>query len=510
MMKLFLHRMAIVLATAGLISCGGGGGGGQLAGGGISGTGSGTVTSFGSIIINEIREFIIDANTTIIWDGNIITEQELITRGVGAVAQFDVSGANNGLTSGTAVTINVGNLVKGPITGTNPLEVLNQTLVLNGDVMFLVDDTPAPGFNPATLVIGDILEINGFADAMNVIQVSLLESKTTGIPEWKLVGRITAIAAGEFNIGTQRVVLNGVVASDCAGPVPAVGDLVEVKALDDPLFNTGAAPDDDTLDTVTDVECKVPGLGVPPGTAGSVIEAEVEGLVNTLACTGGNFEVAGQCVDIMTVPAVFEGGTLEDIIIGAKLEAEGDLNTATGILTADKIKFRENRVRIEGSVNIPAGGVGNSFTILDVITIQTNSLTDDKDGLITNPDPGKLGNRDVRVRGYVDSNGNIFATELEDRGSVSGKVRLRGPTSDTCDPLAGDTELTILGVTVDTDATPPALFFNDTVDPPLPLLDNVALCALISIGSNVEAEDGVFTSTPPRIDDAEEYSIEDL
>ena len=510
MINTILRKMMTALAAASLVSCGGSGLG-LLAGGGISGTGIGTITLFGSVIINDVREFVIDANTTILWDGNIITEQQLMDRGIGAVARIDVSGANNGLTSGTAVTINVGNLVKGPITGTGPIRVLGQELILDGNVVFLVDDIPTPGFNPATLAVGDILEINGYADDMNVIQVSLFESRTAAIPEWKLVGKVTSTAAGEFNIGTQRVVLNGVVASNCAGPEPVVGELVEVKALSDPLFNTGAAPNDATLDTVTDVECEIPGLGVPPGTAGTVLEAEVEGLVNALACAGGDFAVGGQCVDITSVPAVFEGGAVEDIVIGAKLEAEGDLDTATGILTADKIKFRENRVRIEGPANVPAGGVGASFTILgNAITVNTTTLTEDSDGLIDGS--GNNGNRQVEVRGSVDGNGDVFATELRDRGpGDAGDVRLRGPTTDTCDPGNGDTEVTILGVTVDTDSSAiPLLYFNETVEPPVLLADNVALCALISAGSSVEAQNGVFTSAPPRIDDAGEYSIEDL
>ena len=107
-----LRKFMTALAAASLVSCGGSGIG-FLAGGGISGTGIGTITLFGSVIINDVRTFEIDANTTILWDGNPITEQQLIDRGVGAVARVDVTGANDGLTSGTAVTIKVGNLVKG-------------------------------------------------------------------------------------------------------------------------------------------------------------------------------------------------------------------------------------------------------------------------------------------------------------------------------------------------------------------------------------------------------------
>jgi hypothetical protein len=511
MIRSILHKLLLLLASTGLVSCGGGSGG-FLAGGGISGTGIGTITAFGSVIINDVREFQIDANTTIIWDGNVLTEQQLMDRGIGAVARVDVSGANDGLTSGTAVTIYVGNLAKGPVTGTGPLQVLGQTVVFDSNVVTVVDDVPAPGFDPGTLQVGDIVEVSGFADDANVIQATLLEhKKITVTPDWKLAGKVTATAPGEFNIGTQRVVLNGVMARNCAGSEPAVGELVDIKATPDPDFNTGPAPNDATLDTVTDVECETPGLGVPAGTAGSVIEAGIEGIVNSLACTGGDFEVGGQCIDNTSVPVTYEGGAVEDIVLGAKLEAEGDLDTVTGVLIADRIRFRENRVRIEAPVNVPAGGVGSAFTILDVVTVNTTPLTEDNDDLINMP--ASSGNRQVEVRGYVDSSGTVFATEIRDRGPGDPfDVRLRGPTSDTCDPSILDTELDILGVMVDTDSGAfPVTYINETVEPPVVLADNAAFCALVSIGSSVEVEKGIFIGgAPPRIIDAEQYSIEDL
>ena len=419
----------------------------------------------------------------------------------GIVARIEIGAdVNADFTSGTAVTVNAFNLVKGPVTGINPLRVLEQPIATTGDTV-LAD---VPGNNIANLVIGDIVEVSGFADGANVIQASRLEYKPVGTQVWKLIGPASNVIANtSFTVGTQLVVLNGVVPRDCVGGL-STGDLVEVKATSDPGFTPGG----DTLDTVTDVECQVPGLGVPGNANGNILDAEIEGIV-TVINGPGDFIINGQRV-VTNAGTLFEGGAAEDIVIGAKLEAEGDLDITTGILTADKIEFRETRVRIEAPVNIPGGGVGGSFTILDVITVNTTSLTDDDDGIIDGS--GNSGNRQVEVRGFVDSNGDVFATELRDRGMGDPTdVRLRAPTTDTCDPNSGDTELTMLGVTVDTDSTAvPLSFFNETVDPPVPLADNTALCALISAGSGVEVENGVFTSLPPRIDNAEQYSIEDL
>lgn len=512
MMTNIIRSFMTFLAIACLAACGGGSGGGGLAGGGVSGTGIGTITGFGSVKINVNRDFTTDASTRFFLDDDPVADQAtleaLLCSGVpcgatnpGMVAQVEIGpDVSSDFTSGTAVSVNAFNLVKGPVTGVNPLRVLEQVITVTGDTV-LVD---VPGNDDANLMPGHIVEVSGFADASNVIQATRLEYKPAGAPVWKLVGPArNVVANASFQVGDQLVELNGVVPRDCVGGLME-GDLVEVKATEDPLF----AAIGDTLDTVTDVECQVPGLGVPPNANGNILEAEVEGIVSAINGPG-DFVVNGQRV-VTDALTQYENGAAEDIVIGAKLEAEGDLNLITGTLAADKIDFRETRVRIEAPVNIPVGGVGATFTILDVITVNTTSLTEDDDGIIDNP--ANMGDRQVEVRGFVDGNGDVFATELRDRGTgKTTDVRLRGPTTDTCDPVGGDTELTILGVTVDTASNAFPLYFDETVEPPVQLADNTALCALISAGSGVEVETGVFTSgAPPRIDDAEQYSIEDL
>jgi hypothetical protein len=188
---------------------------------------------------------------------------------------------------------------------------------------------------------------------------------------------------------------------------------------------------------------------------------------------------------------------------GAKLEAEGTLDTSSGILTAEQIRFRETRVRIEAPVNVPGGGLGSSFAIMDIILVNTTSLTQDDDGLVDGTGPA--GNIQVEVRGFADSNGTVFANEIRERGTADlTDVRLRGPATDTCDPSAGDNELGILGVIVDT-ADPGTLFAD--LSGPLP--DNIALCNRVSPGTAVQVENGSFSSAPARIDNAGLIEIED-
>lgn len=491
MINRILLRVLTMITITGLIACGDGGGG-NLASGGISGTGQGTITGFGSIIINDIREFEFDTETKFFRDGVEVTENVFMQNGVGMVTRVDIGkDVSADFTSGTAVNVSADNEVKGPVTSTSPLRVLEQTVVVTGNT--ILDNVP--GNDIANLVLGDVLEISGFSDSNNVIQATRVEFKgnnNTGALVWKLNGTASNVTAGSFTVGNQLVSLNGVVPRDC-GVSLNNGELVEVKAAQDPGFTTGG----DTLDTVTDVECKVPGLGIPDNATGTILDAEVEGIVTTIT-TPGDFIVNGQRV-VTNGSTVFEGGAAEDIIVGVKLEAEGDLNTNTGILTASKIRFRETRVRIEAPLNVPGGGLGSSFIIMDIITVITNPLTEDDDGLVDGS--GTTGNQQVEVRGFVDGSGDVIATEVRERGSADlTNVRLRGPIDNIVNPT-----FEILGVTVDT-ATATSIF-DDTVIP-AQSINATTFFNRVSDGTPVQVDNGTFSSGPPIITNGD-IEIED-
>ena len=489
MINIIFRRLLMVMATASLIACGSGGGGGGgiggavggIAGGGVSGTGLGTVTGFGSIIINDTREFEFDGETRFFRDGVEITEAVFMQNGTGMVSRVEIGeDVSADFTSGTAVTVTADNAVKGPVTSVNPLQVLEQTVVVTGNTV--LDNMP--GNDTGNLVLGDIVEVSGFADSANVIQATRVEFKAAGAPVWKLTGTVSNVIANtSFRVGTQLVVLNGVVPRDC-GTSLNNGEFVEVKAAEDPGFTPGG----DTLDSVTDVECKVPGLGVPDNATGAVLDAEIEGIVTTVTAPD-DFIVNGQRV-VTNGTTEFEGGAAEDIVVGVKLEAEGDFNTNTGILTADKIRFRETRTRIEAPVTVPGGGLGGTFIIMDVITVITTSLTEDDDGLVDGSGPS--GSMQVEVRGFVDGNGTVIATRVRERGSSDfTDVRLRGPIDNIVNPT-----FEILGVTVDT-ATAVSIF-DDTVSP-AQLINATTFFNRVSDGTPVQVEDATFSSGPPFI-----------
>lgn len=470
--KIF-YPLYLLLATVVVIACGGGGGGGTLAGGGIGGTGIGTITGFGSIHINNESIFLVNDDpddsvddTLIYLDGDPIARSQLENNSnIGLIARVLIADdVSDDFSSGTAVSISVNNIVKGPVTGTDPLEVMGQTVVVNGSTALVSTN--------GIFALDEILEVAGYADSANVIQATRIESKAGGILVWKLSGVVGATLGNTFTIGKQVVDLGGVLLDDCVGGV-GVGDLVEVKATPD--------PDLTVLDTVTDVECKLPGLDVPAG-SGASLEAEVEGIVTSIAPPDG-FTVNGQPV-LTSAATLYEGGEALDIVVGVKLEVEGRLNTATGVLEAEEIEFRETRVRVEAPVQPgDVDTVSRTLTIMNIAVV-ANALTEDDGNILA---LGLAGSRQIEVNGYIDGGGQVVATEIKETGDPdSFDVRLRGLVS-AIDSSSSSFE--ILGVAVDVSTA--VTIIDERVEPPASLTQ-LEFFNSISAGDQVQIEKGTY------------------
>lgn len=412
--------------------------------------------------LNDDSRFRTGAATTLLLDGEPVGEDDLRGRTDGMVATLSVGAdVSDDFSSGTALSVALDHLLKGPVTGVSPLTVLGQPVVVTGDTA-AVD---LPGGSVGGLAVGDVVEVAGFADVDNSVRATRLAFKPSGTPVWKLTGRVSGVGAGVFSIGPQRVGLAGVAPRDCGGGLD-VGRLVEVKAAANAGFTAGA-----TLTGVSDVECRAGGLSAP---AGQRVPAQVEGLLTVLTAAD-DFIVNGQRV-VTTTGTVFRGGTGEDLAPGVRLEAEGRLDSGTGVLTASRITFREVRVRIEA----PAGpgdvvsGVNGSVTLLG-ITARLTAQTRDEDGIGAG---GLGGSAQLELRGFRDRNGQVYVQRLRERGDADpNDVRLRGPV-DAIEPPRFD----ILGVTVDTGSST----LRDSAGNPL---SATGFFARIGIGTQVQIED---------------------
>ena len=436
-----LFNLLGAMGLVGLLSgCGSGGGEGATTGTASgSAAASGTITGFGSMFVNgkkfetndvEVRHDGLTERCTISQAARCGLEQGMTVKVSG-----DFSGSSH-----RATTIVQEDTLEGPITN---VDVPNSQFSVLGQTV-LVDDTTRfdSGVNLTNLVAGNIVEVSGFVKADGIVVASFVERKAgTGCGtdgcEIKGVVKSHNHATTTFQIGGLTVIydIDGTIPDTIINdmPIPSGsnwnGIFVEVK---------GTTLSGTTL-TATKVEPENQG-------AGNVVdEFEVEGFVTQAGTASGNIIdfTIGTTPVRTTANTEFRGGTVDEIVVGAKLSAEGRFDGTT--LIAKHVKFHES-ARLEGDVvDIVAGPAGvNEFKLdgLPTVTIAVNSRTEFKDtSRLTLANPNH-----VRVRGRVSGAFSVIATRIELR-SAGDDVDLQGPVQAVSSPA-----LTILGVTVNTSA----------------------------------------------------------
>ncbi len=444
-----LRALSLLCATLLTIACSGGGGGGGSAdfagidrtGGPAFGFAFGTVTGFGSIIVNGVH-YETDSSTFEI-DDSPGSQDDL---SVGDVVLVEAT-RSSGSTTWNATSVTFDDNVEGPIAAgsldatAGTFVVLGQTIITNADTSY--DDSFAnPSF--AGLSAGQIVEISGFVNADGAIVATRIEPKPLST-EFEVTGLVSAHNSGAMTFMINALVVDYSSAAsirDFPGGVINDGDLVEVKGT---AFDAGS-----TTLTATDVEFKG---GQIQGNAGARVE--IEGLITRFA-SQSNFDVSGVTVDASN--ATFEGD-VGNLGLNVKVEVEGSLND-NDVLVATKVDVRRAKlIRVEAAVD-SVDPSGNTFVTLG-ITVEVDALTrmEDKDFDVEPFTLGDLNPGDVvRMRGSESSGStaDVLATLLErdDRSDTE----LQGFVDTAADPL-----ITILGVQIDTSGA----VFRDENDAPM-------------------------------------------
>lgn len=480
------------VGLAGLLSaCSDGSPSASASAGGASGSGSasasGTVTGFGSLFVNGKKFETNDVEVR--HDG--ITERCTITTNVNSRCELKegmtvkVSGSFNGSTNRAASIVQEDTL-EGPITS---VDVPNSQFAVLGQTV-LVDDTTKfdSGLNLAALVAGNVVEVSGFVKSDGVIAASFIERKAL-VGDCSLTCEIKGVAKNHdhvttsFEIGGLTVIYNNTTLIDNSLPLPNGsnwnGLFVEVK---------GVSLVGSTL-TATRVERENDGVG-----NGNVVdEFEVEGFVTQAGTPNGNvisFTIGTAPVQT-TANTEFRGGTVDEIVVGAKMSAEGRFDGTT--LIARHVKFHES-VRLEGDIET----IGtNSLTLKGLpgipgITVTVNSQTEFKaNGGVTINNLSDLAiNNHIRVRGRVSGTNSVIATRIQLRSSDN-DVDLQGPVQAASDPT-----VTILGVTVDTTGVTQ---FEGVDDGPM---SRAAFFAAVQVGTLVKVK-GTLNGIVVTWDEAE-------
>ena len=439
-----MRRILSAAVVATLVACGGGGGG-NFAGIDRLGVTTGTITGFGSIIVNGV-EYETNGSSFSIDDTPGVQDDLQ----VGQVVTVNWSSSDNGATF-HAEDVTYDNALVGPITVgsidlvAHTFSVLGQTLIVDSATSF--DGGIVPNSLDG-LASGDIVKISGLIDGSGNIRATRIDREAPG-STLEVHGTVDSVDT----LG-KTFVINGLTVdyvNVVNPPVLVLGDLVEVRGTS---FTPGGA----LLATVIRVDDK----GLPGVKEGN--EGEVEGFV-TRYVSATDFDVAGVPVTTDGQTQV-EGGTLQSIALNVKVEVEGNVNAA-GVLVAKKISVRGGGggdsdgadVKLRAKVD-SVDATGGTLVVAG-ITVRVDALTtrleDQRSGnpvrpfALANVSPGDF----VEVRGVVQLDSSVKATLLQ-RQDPDLDYELRAPVGNAAIPV-----LIVVGQTVQTDAGTIFTGFND-------------------------------------------------
>lgn len=391
-----------ILISIILSSCGGGSGSiGGIDGSGapaVAGTVStGSISGFGSVIVNGVH-FNSDKAAVLIND-EMATENDLRTG-----YQVKITGAINKDGTAVANTIEFSPNILGAIEAIN---TTNQQLTVLGHQVQISSETLFDSaINPNSLKglkIGDIILVSGFANEKEIITATRIELSASQTRQIK--GNISGINPASFTFKIKDLIVNYSAAS-----LKNVGGNL---ANDNQVVVIGSLDAQGVLQAKTIVK-------INNSLSKDVKTVEAQGFITRFA-SAADFDVAGIAwsTDSQTQ---FEEGNREKLALGVAVNVKGNL-TASGVALANKVEFKRSAPNeIEGEVTSITPQSGQDITTgtlqINGINILTNAKTafEDKGAAklkrfgFNNINTGDF----LKISGYSNQ-GNFIATKIERR-----------------------------------------------------------------------------------------------
>lgn len=428
-----------------LAACGGGSG--DVAGGGASTTGaqaaSGTITGFGSVIVDGVRYD--DSAATVKVEDDAAAPRTVSSADLKLGMRVDLRAADDGRAS--AVTVS--SEVKGRIAS-----LAADGFVVAGQTVKVSTDPAAPTVYEGVaglsgLAVNDFVEVHGTRDAdRNVVATRVEREDPSASPVVRVVGSIEQLdlANRAFVLGGLRVTWSDATRLLPAGVVLANDQRVAVWSDAAPVGNTLAAKS---------IVVKRPGPQAND-------RAGVGGVIRQLDFAKKTFRVAGFDVDASA--ATFSKGTPGDLANGRRVRVRGAF--AEDVLKATEVRF----VRDQGDATVELTGVvtdfaGDAFKVRGVPIDVSGAGVQFTGGTKANLADGVL----VRIEGDVAGNVVVprqvsFVTSEDGRARwLLGVVRGFDPVAGTFGLMNLDARLTDATVFRNGDSTPAtrADFGND-------------------------------------------------
>jgi hypothetical protein len=425
--------LASILALLSISGCSGGGGGGLMAGGGVGGTGVtvGSVSSFGSILVNDV-EFD-TTGAVVVVDGSEKGTGDQAARdnlSVGQVVRIEGLSESDG--TGTANRIVYCEDVIGPVSSVVVVDANIRKLVVMGQTVVADSQTNFVDTTLTTVAVGNLIEVSGFMDDQGFIQATYLRKRADAYVEGTKVqvrGNASEVNTLEKTFKIKQLTVDYAAAdvSSLAGGIPQARQLLEVKGILDSSGTLAAA-------RVTPEDI----LGVD-----NADSAEIAGIV-TLFNSIEDFEIGG--IPVQTDSATEYKGILpEDIGVGSRLTAKGSLTNRQ--LLADSVRST-TPVRIESNV---AGITASSLALdgLDGLSVDVNELARFI-GAAADFTEIQLDDH-VKIFGKSFSSGSATASKIIVQRQPKDTVALRGPVEAMS---VSGAMVTVLGVAIDTALVP--------------------------------------------------------
>jgi hypothetical protein len=323
--------------------------------GGIGGSGitsQGSVSGFGSIIVNGTEfdttnaRVIVEGEEKGIGDAVVLNNLE-----VGMVVTVYGTDSNNPV----AERVTYNDNVEGPVESIGDIDVTTKEIVVLGQTVIVNVVTEFKGTTFDILAADDVVEVSGFVDDTGAIWATFLE-KTDGI-----VFEVTGFV-NNLNTGLKTFEINNITVDYSSADTSA---LPEGEPVEDLFVEVEGTPTP-TGEILAD--------SIEPGDELDVEdsdEIEIVGFVTDATLAPAEFTVGNQLVQT-DANTLFVDGTAGDITPGQKLEAEGTL--VNGILLVTEVEFWEpDQIEFEDEVTAIASPteftVGTQVVQIDGSTV---------------------------------------------------------------------------------------------------------------------------------------------
>jgi len=424
---------------------------------------SGVITGFGSVFVGGVEYQ--TTNTAVNVNGVGASENDLA---LGMVVNVKGSVNADG-TTGTATQIDYSDEANGSVMAVNlnnglgTINVMGMTVNVDAATVFKSDVAGITTID--MLQIGNIVEVSGYSDGSGTIYATRIEVKKashTDGEEIEVKGRISNLdtTSMTFELGDPNasfIIVDYSTARLENFPASGIANdqFVEVVSTSEIAGNVLAA----TKVVLQNVDNKHVETH-----AGDHLE--LEGVV-TADLTNNQFKLNDQTVIVDPETTHVVNGALTDIVIGVKLEVEGQMDS-DGNLVASNIIFREQAsAKMFAQVDAVSADT-NSVSVMGV-EIHVNTLTHMADEqTANNMMPVRHFNLTevsvgdwIEVRYYQDTSGSFVATELKRENAPANSVdSLHG----TIDIVLESGFLVVAGVTVDASVSTAVFTVGQTVE----------------------------------------------